>query len=179
MAEALLREKAGDRFHVQSAGVFAYEGAPPAKEVVDVLAEKGIRLDHHARQVDEEQMRWADLILAMTEEQERMMQEKYPEAADKIHTLKAYTDRAWQQLKALYVEVETKRAASRQANLSKNKKQLLEEEIASLQQHIASLEKDESSFNIADPLGGATALYRQISDEIEQEIDGLIADSTD
>lgn len=102
IAEALLkqmlRERALDeRITVQSGGIapFARDGALVSLDARLVLRDEGIDLPRDSVATDLKNNRHlileADLILAMTDEQIRMLHAGFPEAAGKeIHTLKAF-----------------------------------------------------------------------------------------
>jgi protein-tyrosine phosphatase len=168
MAEALLRAKAGDRFNVRSAGVFAIDGGPAAREAVQVLSEKGIDDHHQSKKLDEALIRWADVILTMTESHKRTVGEQFPESAGKVYTLKEYADddpktaKKWEKLEACYAELETKRALEQNENID-----LLEKEIRALE---ASL----PSCDIPDPFGSSLDQYRTVCAEIEKYLDQLV-----
>lgn len=60
---------------VTSAGTHAMEGAPIAPEVYQVLAEHGISFHHRSQHLTPERIEWADLILAMAQEHQRILQD--------------------------------------------------------------------------------------------------------
>lgn len=168
MAEALLRAKAGDRFDVRSAGVFAVDGGPAAHEAVQVLSERGIDCHHQSKKLDEALIRWADVILTMTESHKHAVGVRFPESAGKVYTLKEYTDddpetaQKWEKIETYYAELETKRALKQQENID-----WLEKEIRALE---ASL----PSSDIADPFGNNIDQYRTVCAEIEKCLDQLV-----
>ncbi|CCQ94989.1 Low molecular weight protein-tyrosine-phosphatase ywlE [[Clostridium] ultunense Esp] len=90
MAEALLRHLVGDEMEVKSAGILAFEGSPASPHAIQVMEERGIELNHTARQIDEPLMSWADLILTMTIGHKRSLQNHFPQYTDKVFTLKEY-----------------------------------------------------------------------------------------
>ncbi|HBR01955.1 MAG TPA: low molecular weight protein arginine phosphatase [Ruminiclostridium sp.] len=98
MAEALFkdilkeRDGLGAEFSVFSAGIYAYEGDPAAYEAIDAMKEEfGIDISsHRARVLDDQDIREAYIILVMTRHHREMILELYPEAADKVYTLKEY-----------------------------------------------------------------------------------------
>ncbi|WP_202079644.1 low molecular weight protein arginine phosphatase [Caldalkalibacillus salinus] len=92
LAESLLRHKAPELFHVQSAGIAAVEGGAAAEHVQRLLAEQGVQLDHQSQNVSPELMEWADLILTMTAAHQAILQDMYPEKKDTIYPLKKYVD---------------------------------------------------------------------------------------
>lgn len=98
MAEALFRNLIKERedlateLSVTSAGIYAFEGDPASREAIEVLKEEfGIDLRaHRARVLNDKDIREAYLILTMTRHHREMILELYPEAADKIYTLKGF-----------------------------------------------------------------------------------------
>jgi protein-tyrosine-phosphatase len=102
IAEALLkrmlRERAlDDRVSVQSGGIapYARDGALVSLDARLVLRDEGIHIPPDSVATDLKANRHliveADLILAMTEEQIRMLHATFPEAAGKdVYTLKAF-----------------------------------------------------------------------------------------
>ncbi len=70
MAAALLRarlEHAGVEAIVRSAGVAAFDGLPPVREAVRVMAEHGLDTSgHRSRSLARSELETADLVLAMT-----------------------------------------------------------------------------------------------------------------
>lgn len=90
LAEHLLKAMAKDRYEVKSAGIAAFDGDAAAEHVHQVLQEKGITITHRAQPVTPELIDWADLVLTMTKQHERILQESFPEQVEKIVALKAY-----------------------------------------------------------------------------------------
>lgn len=71
MAEVITRARARHRglsgIRVRSAGTMAYEGSPASAGARTVVGELGLGLDHHtARLLGEDELEWADLVLAMS-----------------------------------------------------------------------------------------------------------------
>lgn len=70
MSEAIFNALADDAelpFHAESAGIAALEGEPMAPKAREALEEIGICAENHrARQIGEEMLEEADLVLAMT-----------------------------------------------------------------------------------------------------------------
>lgn len=95
LAEMLFRQEidtlgAGD-IHVASAGLFALVGSPPDPHMVTYLLKQGTPVRwHEARQIRQEDVDWADLILVMEKEQERMIKEKWPQGKAKVEHLGGY-----------------------------------------------------------------------------------------
>jgi protein-tyrosine-phosphatase len=98
----MLRERALDaHWHVASGGIapYARNGALVSLDAVLALRDEGIDLPRESVATDLKRERHlisqADLILAMTDEQIRMLRAGWPEAADKpIYTLKAFAGAA-------------------------------------------------------------------------------------
>ncbi|MEI3612086.1 low molecular weight protein arginine phosphatase [Pseudogracilibacillus sp. SO30301A] len=90
MAEALLKEKA-PHIHVQSAGIFAHPNDSANKNAVRALAERDLHLAHCAQPVTEKLLKWADLVITMTEAHKQLLIDQFPKHKDKYHTLIAYS----------------------------------------------------------------------------------------
>jgi len=98
LLQRMLRERALDaHWRVASGGIapYARSGALVSLDAVLVLRDEGIDLPRDSVATDLKRERHliseADLILAMTDEQIRMLRSGWPEAADKpIYTLKAF-----------------------------------------------------------------------------------------
>ncbi|WNF37274.1 low molecular weight protein arginine phosphatase [Bacillaceae bacterium IKA-2] len=87
LAQALLKEKRPD-FEVKSAGVNALPGMNASEGTIQVLAKKGIKLNHVSSQVNIELVGWADIILALTEGHKQQLIKNFPGFENKIYTLK-------------------------------------------------------------------------------------------
>ena len=91
MAEVLLRrhlELAGVEATVSSAGLYD-GGAPATDHGVATMADRGLDLSgHRSRQVDEDMVRQADLVIAMTRMHVREAAVLLPDALRKTFTLK-------------------------------------------------------------------------------------------
>lgn len=80
-----------DKFEVSSAGLAAFPGAPASPGACAVLSREGIDVsDHRARQLTEEMVHSADLILTMTAAQKQHLVDLFPEDAEKIFILKEF-----------------------------------------------------------------------------------------
>ena len=81
----------GDNISSASAGVFAVPGHPPDPKMVDYLLERGIPVERHAsRQISQEDVDRADLILVMENEHKKVIGTSWPEAEEKIELLGKY-----------------------------------------------------------------------------------------
>lgn len=189
MAEALLRQKAmeeGIRLEVGSAGISAVNGLSPSDAAVQVMKEKGIdHSSHRSRPLDAAMAAWADLILVMTEAHKQMLVHRYPDAVDKLHTLKEYVLEDSQQekvksLQRLQVDLETCRALLEQAEKEGDhlRKKELQVQLEGQEASFASLRKevDEmlSQMDVGDPFGGDEEVYRRCAAEIEVQVEKLL-----
>lgn len=104
MAEVLFRsilecEGYDNEFTCSSAGVYAFEGDCASYEAVQAMKKFGLDIsDHYAKTINFDMIKNAYIILTMTREHKRMILEVYPEAADKLFTLKeyaGYTEDEW------------------------------------------------------------------------------------
>lgn len=77
-----------DNISSSSAGLFALPGNPPDLKMVEYLSNKGIPNERHeARPVTKEDMDWADLILVMEKDHEKMIEESWPDVIGKVELL--------------------------------------------------------------------------------------------
>jgi len=91
MAEALFRAKTqGEGFEVRSAGVAAYDGQPASLHAIQVLQERGIESQHKSTRLNGELLAWSDLILTMTGSHKQAIQTYFPEAREKVYTLREF-----------------------------------------------------------------------------------------
>ncbi len=90
MAEGLLKAMRED-FSVSSAGVSSVDGWNATPEAIEVMQEKGIDISgHSARQVTGDIIIDAELVLTMTTRHKNILKKDFPEAADRIFTLKEF-----------------------------------------------------------------------------------------
>ena len=76
---------------VSSAGIYAYPGNPPDPVMVNHLEKQGIPVaTHESRQVNEENITWADLILVMEQAHARDIEIRWPESKGKTESLGRY-----------------------------------------------------------------------------------------
>lgn len=94
MAEALFRHEwqklpGAPDLKVASAGLAAREGAQVSDHVRTLIREAGIEMDKRcAARLDEELVKSACLILVMTRQHRRWLQQRFPEESSKIFLLK-------------------------------------------------------------------------------------------
>lgn len=98
MAEALFNEIIEtegyeDALSCQSAGVYAFEGDSASPEAIEAMKYYGIDISqHYSNTLSYEMINDAYIILTMTRDHKRMILDVYPQAADKVFTLKEYAD---------------------------------------------------------------------------------------
>ncbi|MBS4218899.1 low molecular weight protein arginine phosphatase [Bacillus sp. FJAT-49711] len=90
MAEAIFNHKWIGKGEAKSVGMFASEGEQAAMNTIHVLKENDIQINHQSKQLTENDLQWAYLILTMTTSHKNMLLNNYPGSADKIYTLKEY-----------------------------------------------------------------------------------------
>src|SRR5687768_1830949 len=99
MGEALLRRRLldlGDRPHVHSAGLRA-DGLEPSRGAVEVLASRGLDVQHHrSRKMTEAMLEEADLVLCMAREHLKEAVVLHPPVWPRTFTLKELVGRAEQ-----------------------------------------------------------------------------------
>jgi protein-tyrosine phosphatase len=93
MAEGLLRvrlaqDEARQAWRVSSAGVWTVDGRPASAYAIEEMAKRGIDISrHHSRNVTNEMMAEADLVLAMTRRHTEALRAAFPEHAYKVYLL--------------------------------------------------------------------------------------------
>jgi protein-tyrosine phosphatase len=96
MAAALLERRLSERAPaptVTSAGIAALVGRPADPIAIALLAERGLDLSaHRARQLTEELVMDADLVVAMTRGQVRSIEAMAPRARGRVHRLGRWGD---------------------------------------------------------------------------------------
>ena len=91
MAEAYLKKRLEEEMmeiEVRSAGTFGYIGLGPTKEVITLLEKE--KIDHtelESKNLTEEFVEWADLVLVMEPEHKTKVLDIDPEAFPKVHYL--------------------------------------------------------------------------------------------
>ncbi|MFE3574174.1 low molecular weight protein arginine phosphatase [Lysinibacillus sp. NPDC059133] len=91
MAEVILKHKQMDNVEVRSAGIYAMPNAEMSAHAQQVLYEENMTHQHLATQLSITEMEWADLILTMTTAHKDTIIANYPNADQKVFTLKEYT----------------------------------------------------------------------------------------
>jgi protein-tyrosine-phosphatase len=94
MAEGLLKKMAQEHqitLEVQSAGLAAFAGVPPALEAVEASREKGIDISQHQSQpLSKTLVMESDVILTMTGKHKEMILRKMPALEPKVFLLSEF-----------------------------------------------------------------------------------------
>jgi protein-tyrosine phosphatase len=97
MAEWLLKDllnkdgESGKTIMVRSAGIHNTHGSDASDQALHVMRERGIDMSRHrARQISWDTVKWADLILCMSEDQLKDLRQSFPEDGEKFHLLTIY-----------------------------------------------------------------------------------------
>jgi len=171
LAEGLLRmkvNKEGLAVEVRSAGVSAVTGGPISRNSASILKQAGFKEELQSLAIQPSEVNWADLILTMTVGHKRSVIGRFPDAVDKIYTLKEYVEDDELVLQA--IEEREKLVAELQL------KQALAQVITPVERsRVLELEDKLPDYDISDPFGGPMAIYQQTADEIGESLDKLIA----
>jgi len=170
MAEAIFRrmaEQAGITAEARSAGVAALDGQPISEHSRKVLEQRGIEDNLCSKSLQQEDVAWADLILTMTMHHKRIVIEDYPEAIDKVYTLKEF---------ALYSPEQEANLKERESLMAKLQLQLATGEKPDEQDmnRLLELEQKIPSFDIVDPFGGNLTRYAKCAEEIEEQLQRVL-----
>jgi protein-tyrosine-phosphatase len=101
MAEGLIRsrieaEGLEGRVSVSSAGTWTDSGVPATQNAVAALAERGLDISsHRSREVSEDMMQGADLILVMTGSHLQALTAEFPGQSDRVRLLSSLAGGAW------------------------------------------------------------------------------------
>jgi len=88
--EAFLKEKGvHEEWRVESAGIWAYDGARATSNAQVVMAERGLDLSQHLSQpADSTLLKQFDLTLVMEQRHKTVLQEQNPQLADRIYLMR-------------------------------------------------------------------------------------------
>jgi protein arginine phosphatase len=170
LAEGLFRLLAGREgldIEARSAGVSAINGSPVSGHSSRILGEYGASVPKASCALTGSLVDWADLILTMTAAHKGLLLQRFPQAVDKVHTLKEYVVddpkvlECLQEREALVSELQLKQALGQQ---------ITDEELFRL----SELERAVPNFDISDPYGGPIELYRSCASEIEAGLTQLV-----
>jgi protein-tyrosine-phosphatase len=170
LAEGLFRLLAGREgldVEVRSAGVSAIDGIPVSGHSSRILGEVGATPPKASTALTGSLIEWADLIMTMTSAHKGLLLQRFPQAVDKVFTLKEYAEddpgvlARIQEREALISELQLKQALGQQ---------ITDEELSK----VAELERVIPNVDISDPYGGPLELYRSCASEIEAGLHKLV-----
>ena len=95
MAEAILKSKNLAGIEVKSAGIYAAPGSEASAHAQKVLDDNGIPHQHLSSPLTKGVVDWADIILTMTTSHKTAILQQYPEASEKVYTLKEFAGEAY------------------------------------------------------------------------------------
>jgi protein-tyrosine-phosphatase len=188
---------------VQSAGIAATHGVDPSPNTYQVLEQRGMKVRSSSQPVHLETIHWADLILTMTTHHKKVLLEHFPEAIDKVYTLKEYvndvadTQQMVQRLDELYSEMELKQSLfvskhRDELNALERKHRSLDTELVEVEDElenwrgrlarelqeerveIENIERNLPNFDIHDPFGGPKEMYEICATDLEAELKKLL-----
>jgi protein-tyrosine-phosphatase len=188
---------------VQSAGIAAIDGVLIARHAEKALKQRGMKAVSSSQPVQQSLVEWADLILTMTTYHKKVLLEQFPEAMDKVYSLKEYViddpeiKEIFSRLDALYSEVELKQslflsrhreeieALEQQYRHVQGELEEIEERLGVwrnklaevIQQERAEIERLEGklpNFDVHDPYGGSEEIYEHCAKELEFELKKLL-----
>lgn len=90
MAEAILRSRGIENVSVRSAGVHAQDGWPISLNAKTLIEEADMLYTPVSRAVSSEDLKWADVVLTMTEGHKANLIYSHPEVKYKTFTLKGF-----------------------------------------------------------------------------------------
>jgi protein-tyrosine phosphatase len=94
MAEGLLVSAALPQMQVRSAGLAVLSGMPPDETAVQLMRVRNVDITkHRATQLTREMCSQADLVLVMSTEQRKRLEERYPFACGRTFRLGDYSKR--------------------------------------------------------------------------------------
>jgi len=206
MAEPLMRKRMeeaglGNKITVRSAGVAAYAGQAASKGAQNALKARGLDGGvHKASVVDEKLIKWADLILTMSQSHKRAILERHIEALDKVFTLKEFVDddpesvAILNEIGELQAEAQTKQSiwiaehadeldslqgryhagdAQAEADLARMQEEL-EKSVQTEANRLMELMGKLPNYDIGDPYGGSQDVYEATAVEIEMLLEKLV-----
>lgn len=94
MAEAILRSKKMENVSVRSAGISTFDGMPISGNAKTLIEKANMPHTETSKMVTAENVEWADYILTMTDAHKQTLLHLFPQARQKIYTLKGFIDPA-------------------------------------------------------------------------------------
>lgn len=203
MAEGILKQLLkNENISVKSAGTSVFVSEPANNKAIHVMREMGVDISQHISQpVTEKLISESDIVLTMTENHKVRILSMFPEAENKIYTLKEYASKDEitnnkkdmidlenlvdykkneyldAHLDEIHSLIEQKKELNSQIKIIDDKldkyKYLLKEYIRNDVQKLSTLE--EYSSDISDPYGKDLSEYRKTADEIKKSLVKIIS----
>ena len=156
MAEALFRhavtEPGCDDVEVSSMGTWAYYGRPATEEALETLRARGVDLSGHlSRPVEADELKSAELIVAMTSVHVREIGNLLPEVAGKVVLMKELRE-----IESASVGPEATKEEKVNALLSGNRP------------------KPRRALDVDDPMGMPMGAYERCVNELQEGVDTLV-----
>lgn len=93
LEDAIDKSPLRSKIDVDSAGTFACEGQLPTETAEEAMEELGLEIGRHrAKQVNDELMDWADIVLTMESGHIEELEAMFPRHEEKVHTLIGYAN---------------------------------------------------------------------------------------
>ncbi len=170
MAEGLLRQMARERgveVDVRSAGVAASWGVPISRHAEGVLRDHSINDRLTSSPLDRDLVEWSDLILTLTGSHKSHVLSYFPEAFERVYTLKEYVENDPEVL----ADLEELDSLTASAELSRALGEAVD---ATVRQRMIELRQRIPIFDISDPFGGSRDDYEATAAEIRTALDRLL-----
>ncbi len=177
MAEAILRHRSDNSIQVRSAGIFASNGSPASRQSVEVLQDKGIKINHQSQALTEELVEWADLVLTMTGQHKQAILSQFPSKIGHIFTLKEHVlaeKETLDNLEQLYDKIgQIRMELFDLGNSDEDKRQALMREMETKMKEAKKIERTMPSMDVSDPFGGSKDVYCQTYEELDELVQKL------
>lgn len=171
LAEGLGRKMAAEQhleLEFRSAGVAAMDGQNISQHSALILQEHGVEDQLYSSMITDELVHWADLILTMTGSHKQLVISSFPQAIDKVFTLKEYTE---DDIDREQITENERKMADLQMKLSLEQDEKTLDEIA---QQLQRLSIEKPDHDISDPFGQDLTQYRYCAEEIKHCLEKLI-----
>lgn len=181
MAETILKTKT-NKVSAKSAGIYASHGSAMSEGTKTVLAEKGFQTEHVSKQVTNDLINWADLVLTMTHNHKQLLNQMFPSKKDKTFTLKEYNikckDRAMNQYVKALENLQKKQEKFKEPK--ETYRTGIEKEIAITEfvkdelEEVKAVQRKLNQEDVQDPYGQNKAIYQKTFNELNIEIQKII-----
>lgn len=178
----------GEKFKSESAGTDVYVNVPASDNAVTALKKRGIDISSNlSKQVTEDMIKNADVVLTMGKTHKDYLNGKYPKYSDKIYTLLEYA-RAIEKYEneQFLCEGDKKQLALLRQEINALNETLeklykdiekIQEQIRKKQEEISKIEPAGNKLameNIPDPFGKDLSVYENTAEVIEGAVEKII-----